>query len=261
MRGLYEAWAFISSTIELILSSSCVICGARGALATPICEGCQSSFTLIEAHCCKVCGRPFGNESVVAHSEGFLCGECRPKKHRWYFDRAFSTFIYDEKMRAAILAFKYKKRFSIGDVLGGLWAPLLSRHIADLEDSDERSRPDLVLPVPLHRKRLRSREFNQAAILARFSGIALGRPVAYDVLARIRDTEYQSRLSPVQKIKNVKGAFKVTEPKVIEDLNVLLIDDIFTTGATVNECAKMMKKAGAASVIVATLKANARSGR
>jgi len=112
---------------------------------------------------------------------------------------------------------------------------------------------DLAVPVPLHRKRLRHRGFNQALIQGhgisqRFSG-----PLLFDNLVRLRSTRPQVELSSHERMENVKGAFGLARPSEFQEKRVLLIDDVFTTGATMNECARVLKEAGAASVTVLTL--------
>jgi len=240
----------LSGVSELVLKCRCAVCGdmTRGEA---VCGRCTSRFRLITEQCCARCGRPLAAEGVAELCDGFLCGDCRLDKPKLHFDRAVSVFVYEGEMRTAILKHKHGKRVGVGKVLGKLWGTQLPVKIEGLLRQDER--PDLILPVPLHESRLREREFNQSAILARHASSALGVRAEYEVLSRIRATEYQSRLTPAQKRQNVKGAFAVTRPEPVRGAAVLLVDDIFTTGSTVNECAKALKKAGARSVTVATL--------
>lgn len=114
-------------------------------------------------------------------------------------------------------------------------------------------RVDMILPVPLHLKRLRQRGFNQAALLCRFLGKRLGVPVRYDVLFRGHWTDPQTRLDRKQRHANVKNAFHVAAPGIIQGSSLLLVDDVFTTGSTVNECARSLRKAGAGEVTVLTV--------
>ena len=112
---------------------------------------------------------------------------------------------------------------------------------------------DLVIPVPLHRTRLRHRGFNQALVLAHGVSERFSVPLLYDNLARLRSTLPQVELSGTARAENVKGAFGLIRPSEVREKRVLLIDDVFTTGATMNECAKTLKEAGAAAVTVFTL--------
>jgi len=234
---------------ELVFRSSCLLCG-KSPSSSLVCPDCESLFQRLGEACCAKCGRPTFEPSAVEDVRYFVCETCL--KERLHFDRAVSIFLYEGAMRNAILAFKYQKRFSIKDVLGPLFA-------GDLPDRLKNGGPgdalgaELIIPVPLHVSRLREREFNQSAILANYLSEAINVPVQYEVLARIRATAFQSMLSRTKRIANVKGAFKVIQRSSVEGANVLLVDDIFTHGATANECAKVLKKAGAKSVIVGTL--------
>ncbi len=235
---------------QLIFRSGCLLCGETQSGAA-VCPGCASTFQRLGSACCAKCGKPRFEPGAVECLSSFVCGVCRTEK--WYFDRAVSTFLYEGRMRDAILAFKYGKRFRIGEVLGRLLARYLPARLTDHPTAGDGTGPDVVIPVPLHISRLREREFNQSAILAKHLATALGVPVQYESLERIRATEFQSMLSPRKRIQNVKNAFKVTHRKAVSGAHVLLVDDIFTHGATANECAKALKKAGAESVIVGTL--------
>ncbi len=234
---------------QLVFRSGCPLCGETQSGAA-VCPDCASTFQQLVSACCAKCGKPRFEPSAVECVSSFVCGACRTEK--WYFDHAVSTFLYEGRMREAILAFKYRKRFSIGEVLGGRLASLLPPRLEN-HPADDGTKPDVVIPVPLHVSRLREREFNQSAILAKHLATALGVPVQYESLERTRATEFQSTLSPRKRIQNVKNAFKVTHRKAVCGAHVLLVDDIFTHGATANECAKALKKAGAESVIVGTL--------
>jgi len=148
-------------------------------------------------------------------------------------------------MRQAILLFKYGGRPSLGSHLGRLMAEAAGG-LCDPRQFD------LLIPVPLHPSRERERGFNQAALLAKEVGSAWGRRVGQRLLHRVRATEAQSGRRP-EREANVKGAFEVAQPDRVEGRRLLLIDDVFTTGATANECAKALLAAGAAEVAVFTL--------
>lgn len=236
--------------LQLVFRSGCMLCG-EAVSGAAICPDCASTFQRLGAACCARCGKPKFEPSAVEGAGSFVCGECRGKKQ--HFDRAVSTFLYEGRMREAILTFKYRKRFRLGQTLGRLLARYVPLRLESHPSANDGIKPDVVIPVPLHVSRLREREFNQSAILARHVATALGLPVQYGALERIKATEFQSTLSPRRRIENVKNAFKVTHRKAVSGAHVLLVDDIFTHGATANECAKVLKKAGAESVIVVTL--------
>jgi ComF family protein len=115
------------------------------------------------------------------------------------------------------------------------------------------ARLDMVMPVPLHTKRLRMRGFNQALLLAVGAAERFNIPLVYDNLVRVRYTRPQVELSGLERTANVQGAFQLARPDAVEDKRILLVDDVYTTGSTMNECAKVLKDTGAAAVIVLTL--------
>ncbi len=115
------------------------------------------------------------------------------------------------------------------------------------------SNVDMIMPVPLHAKRLRQRGFNQALLLAHRMSERHGLPLVYDNLIRQRSTRPQVELKGDERIKNVKGAFTLRQPGKVEEKNIILVDDVFTTGATMNECAQVLKQAGATHVTAFTL--------
>ena len=159
--------------------------------------------------------------------------------------RAAALYEAEGTIRQAILLFKYGGRPSLGRHLGRRMVEAAER-LLDPRDYDR------LIPVPLHPRRERERGFNQAAILAKELGTGWGVPTAHRVLRRFRPTEAQSG-GRRKREENVKGAFRVVRADRVEGRRLLIIDDVFTTGATVNECAKALLAAGAADVAVYTL--------
>lgn len=159
--------------------------------------------------------------------------------------RAATLYEADGTIRQAILLFKYGGRLSLGRHLGRLMVEVADRLLDPREF-------DLLIPVPLHPKREQERGFNQATLLAKEVGRGCGLPVGRRLLRRVRATEAQ-RGARKEREANVKGAFRVDRPEKVNGRRVLLIDDVFTTGATVSECAKALMAAGAAEVAVYTL--------
>jgi ComF family protein len=139
--------------------------------------------------------------------------------------------------------FKYNKKVALADALGALMsrATIEPAHI------------DMIIPVPLHPTRLRNREYNQSLLLADRVSRARHIPLSYDNLVRIRETAPQTELSRAVRLKNLRRAFAVRRPQDVSGKQILIIDDVFTTGTTVNECAKILRKAGASQVYVCTL--------
>ncbi len=228
---------------DLLFPLSCKVCGLnmRSGETPQICGRCWSTIRLLDGPCCPRCGKPFASEAALSHSPDHQCGDCREKPPK--FDRAISAAIYENALAEAIHLFKYSKRASWSKPLGRL----LHTRIPDF------GKLDVILPVPLHSKRLRQREFNQSLLLAREVSLASRIPLQMDNLRRVRWTQPQIELNGDERRKNVRRAFEVKWPDQVQDQSILLIDDVYTTGATVNECARVLKKAGAEVVNVLTV--------
>ncbi len=162
-----------------------------------------------------------------------------------FFDRARAVGAYDGSLRTAIHRFKYDNRSLLAEPLGALLAES-GRQIL------QRERYDIIMPVPLHERRVRQRGFNQSLFLARQVGERWGIALEAEGLKRSRWTDPQTMLPEKVRLKNVRGAFTYRGPGVMYK-EVLLIDDVYTSGSTVNECAKVLKKQGAGIVDVLTL--------
>ncbi len=158
------------------------------------------------------------------------------------FDQALSVGYFEGPLREAIHRFKYSPCRSLGKPLAA-WA---AKHIRPVA-------VDCIMPVPLHVSRLRQRGFNQALVLASELSTGFALPLVYDNLARVRPTRPQVELSGEERVKNVTGAFALRRPGEVRDRDVLLVDDVHTTGATMNECAAVLKDAGAARVTALTI--------
>jgi ComF family protein len=227
-----------TAAVDILLPPRCLSCGAAATAAGTLCAECWRAITFLDRPCCACCGLPFDFEL----GESALCGDCAREPPR--FDRARSAMRYDEASRKLILAFKHGDRLHLAPAFGQ-W---LKRAGAELlRDAD------LIVPVPLHWTRLFARRYNQAALLARALAAQGGPPMAPDWLIRKRRTPSQGRQSAVARRRNVAGAFAMRPGKSIAGLRVVLIDDVLTTGATVSECARILKRAGAKRVDVLTL--------
>jgi ComF family protein len=175
--------------------------------------------------------------------EDHLCGNCRLTPP--HFERARAVGAYAGSLRSAIRQFKYRGGLMFAKHLGQMLAGHGSR-LVTVEALD------LIVPVPLHRRKLRQRGYNQSLELARHAGARWGVPVAAEWLVRHRETPKQTALTRQERFRNVLGAFAWRGP-VLEDKRVLLIDDVYTSGATANECARVLKMSGAGTVEVLTL--------
>ncbi len=185
---------------------------------------------------CEVCGTPFAYDP----GPGTVCGACLAAPPD--FDRGRAAVAYDDASRPLILAFKHGARTDVA---------LTFARWMDAVAGDMARSAHLIIPVPLHPARLRRRRFNQAGVLARSLARMSGRPFDPDSLARRRATPTQAGLTPTQRAKNVSGAFVMRDDAARNRLagaRVLLVDDVYTTGATLSACARTLKRAGAARV-------------
>ena len=217
-------------------------------LAAYCCPDCVSSFMAISSPICNCCGIMFKSRQGQDH----FCGDCitQPKEFRI----ARAAVAYDHQLMAVMHRFKYAGKIQLVGPLGGLVRDAYMRYW-------DRETVDLILPVPLHTKKFRKRGFNQSYLLIRrrksksapMVAEVFDIPVSTDVLIRSKATVSQTGLGRQQRLKNIKGAFRVKIPEKVIAKKVLLVDDVYTTGATVNECARVLLKAGAERVDVLTV--------
>lgn len=205
-----------------------------------LCWGCLSRIELYTHSLCERCG--CFAEGQVAH--GFICGAC--KGARPAFDRARAAGRFAGVLRELVHQFKYGQALWLRQDLLDLLHGCLMAHFAQ-------EAVDVVLPVPLHPVRERERSYNQAALLAQGLAQRIGRRYDARALVRMRQTETQTQLDAAHRRMNMLGAFSVARPAWVTRRNVLLVDDVMTTGATLNECARMLKKAGARTVWAVTV--------
>lgn len=232
-----------------LLPASCVLCGSPlpRLSSAPICDVCWTEFPSGNGASCVRCG---GSLSWAGDAD--LCRECRLVPPP--FTRAVAYGTYQGRLREAIHALKYER---VNPVVRGL-GRMLAQAIARLEG--EAPAEMLVVPVPLHRSKYAQRGFNQARLLAREALRFLGKShpgwrlaLAPGTLMRLRVTASQAGLTPRQRRENVRGAFSVSDAAAVSGRDILLIDDIMTTGATARAAAQALMRAGAESVWVATL--------
>jgi ComF family protein len=227
--------------LNLIFPPLCVSCRMRVGEAHALCAACWNAISFIEGSLCSCCGSPFevdpGSETV--------CGGCLARPHD--FARARSLFRYDDASKPLILAFKHGDRLD--------HAPAFARWL------ERTGRPlfsdaELLVPVPLHRWKLWKRRYNQAAVVAEGLSRIAGLPHDPLVLEKRRATKSQGEMpSAKARRRNVLNAFRVPPEKAarVRGRRILLIDDVFTTGATLNACARALTRAGAARVDALTL--------
>ena len=235
-----------------LLPADCALCGSPLPRLSPvsICDACWTEFPEQTNPVCFRCGGVLtASEAAVSSPACRVCRLAPPA-----FVRAVSCGPYEGRMRDAIHALKYDGLLGAARPLGVMLAFAISR-LAGTAPSDM-----MVIPVPLHRSKHAERGFNQARTLATHALAALRRThpawrlkLAPSTVLRLRATASQASLSPRQRRINVRGAFKVADPAQVQSKDILVIDDIFTTGATVLSVAQELRRAGAASVWVATL--------
>lgn len=218
----------------LLLPGCCVQCGARGQRGVDLCAACRNDLPWNRV-CCARCALPLATNEA-------LCGRCQRSPPE--FDQAHCVLRYDWPASALITAFKFSADLAAGRVLSGL---LIDSLQSCLQQQSLR-RPDLLIPVPLHTDRLGARGFNQSLELSRPIAKALAIRLSVQGLQRVRSTAPQTGLTALRRRRNVRGAFSVNES--VQGLHIALIDDVITTAATVRECARSLKRAGAASVQV-----------
>jgi ComF family protein len=228
-----------TALVDLLFPPLCVSCREPLGGGHGFCAACWGGIAFLDGPMCDCCGLPFEFDPGA----GTRCAACLARPPA--FDRARAIFAYDEKSRGPILALKHADRL---DLVPG-FAHWLERTGATLLEASE-----MIVPVPLHRARLWQRRYNQAAELARALGRRVSKPVALQALARSRPTESQGAMaSAAGRRRNVQGAFKVPEPGRVKDRSILLVDDVLTTGATVEACAQALKRAGASQVHILAL--------
>lgn len=224
-----DGWA--TRALRLLLPPRCLLCGSAGTAGRDLCAGCASDF-VPNAMCCPRCALPL---SVPAP----LCGECLARDPP--FGRAWVPFVYAHPLDLLETRFKFGADLAAGRVLAD---GMVDRAVADRPE-----RPEALVPVPLHAARLRERGYNQALELARSLATAFGIPLRADLLRRLRATPPQTGLDAKTRRRNLRGAFAVAVDAVPPD-HVALVDDVMTTGATLRECARMLRRAGVTRVDV-----------
>lgn len=224
----------------LILPRRCLSCGVPVEGRGTLCADCWPDVQFLSPPFCDACGYPFDYDPGT----GILCGACTARAPT--FGRARAVFVYNDASRGPVLAFKHGDRTDAAPGFARLMVQAASDLLPDA---------DLLVPVPLHRRRLVSRRYNQSALLCIALAADTGLQSVPELLQRTRHTVTQGGLSASARRRNVQGAFKVRQgcANLVRDARVLLIDDVFTTGATVEACSATLLRAGASAVDVLTL--------
>lgn len=225
------------AVLDLLLPPRCPVCREISSAEGRYCHDCWAGLRFITDPVCAGCGTPFD----IDRGADARCGTCLAKPPRYTAARA--AMVYDGSARAVLLGFKHGDR----EYLARIMAPQLVRVGRDWLGSQA-----LLVPVPLHRWRLWRRGFNQAAVLARAVARRSATPLAVDALLRVRATTSSRGLGRRGRARNVAGAFRVARASAVAGRDIVLVDDVLTTGATAEACARMLFRAGARSVRVLT---------
>jgi ComF family protein len=241
-----------------LFPSDCRLCGVPliNISRLPVCEDCLDALRPISGELCSICGErlqspfAFSAEGRSSESGDTLCGLCRRLEPPYVKATAYGS--YESGLRELIHLLKYNQVRPAANVLGRM----LAEAIEDLQPLFNDSEV-LVAPVPLHSGKLAQRGFNQSELIARAAvklKAAGGQlQLSAGLLERRRETKSQIGLSRHQRRENIRGAFVVAKPSEVDGREVLVVDDVFTTGTTVSECARILRRAGASKVYVATV--------
>jgi len=211
----------------------CPLCDERCETGQTLCGPCEADLPWLEGQC-SVCALPLP-------TSGLICGDCL--KHPPTFEHVAVPWRFAFPVDSLITRFKHQSRWPLGRLL----TEQLARHLQYAFD-EGLPRPDVLLPVPLARKRLQKRGFNQAKMLADWLSPALGIPVRSDLLQRIQDTPAQQQLDALARRRNLRQAFALADEPTVRGQHFALVDDVLTTGATAEALARLLKRAGAARV-------------
>ena len=226
--------------LDILFPPKCIICGKvldKNADLL-LCDACETGYKF-KIICCSKCS------GVMTETKRPVCYTCRASKR--YFDGAVSASRYTGMLRKAIHRFKFRGKAHMTKTLAGLI------EYAFIKSGAKAEAFDFVASVPPDMKRYRKRGFDHAGLLGKAASEKLNVPFLDNAAVKIKSNLPQHRLNARQRAANVRGAYKVVKPDEIKGKNILLIDDIFTTGSTANELSRMLKKAGAKYVLVATI--------
>jgi len=240
IRGVRHLW---DGALSLLYPASC--CGCGQPLAWPhFCTRCQVEIRTPQSPMCVLCGAPFGTTGDLDHR----CGRCLAATPSYGRARACAVYAAadraDHPLKAVLQRYKYTPDVSLARPLGRLLAERCPLVIGEYS---------VIMPVPLHVSRLRWRGFNQSQLLARALARRAGVPMDAFSLERVRPTRPQVELDHAERQRNVRHAFQVRRPARVRSQRILLVDDVYTTGATADECSRELMQAGAAVVDVLTL--------
>lgn len=238
----------VDKALELLFPSDiyCICCGnlINSGKRYSLCDECLSEIVWADGHTCEKCGIVLENKEIK------LCPTCMEKSHE--FDRAFTCMLYDYRVREMLHDYKFHGKAYMAEALSDILVDKFS--VSGVA-------ADLVVPVPIHPKKLSERGYNQAGLLAKYFAKKIDIDFAEDILVRTRYKAAMNKLGANERKENIIGSYALTgndyKVKALKGKSVLLIDDIYTTGATADECSRILKNGGALEVNVLTLAAGA----
>jgi len=236
---------FVQGLVDLVYPKICLACKknlkAKANIDDIVCLECWTNIKRNVPPFCHFCGRHLERGNL---KQG-ICPGCI--KNNLQFDRAFSPCVYEGIIKELIHEFKYNNKDHLGKPLSKPMIEFVREYDLPIDYMD------FIIPVPLHKTKMREREFNQAEILSNYLAKEFDKNILSNTLIRYRETLPQAELSENERLSNVKGSFCVREDGFLKGKNLLLVDDVLTTGATASEAAFVLKKAGANIVFVLTI--------
>lgn len=234
-----------SKLVNFIIPQTCYCGELVSSDNTSLCHDCWVKLDYIsQKSSCSKCGYPMDVESFSLDSSNLICPACIKKSPN--FHRCFSIFKYNDFASDLISSFKYFDKTNLSEFFSRAIIQLIKRENIDF---------DLIISVPISKKRLLQRKFNQSSLLVNKIAKSLTYKYSHNVIKRTKHIPPQVSLSREKRLKNVRGAFEISQSKVdlLKGKRILLIDDVYTTGATINEISKILKKAEVANITVITL--------
>lgn len=226
--------------LDIVYPKRCPICMELIPInqEEKICENCIEELPYIQQPRCQKCSKP------IYSQEAIYCFDCIKANH--YYKKGWAVWLYEGAIKDALHRFKYNNNKNYGRILSKEVVTLYSREIYDAEI-------DLIIPVPLYRKKEKRRGYNQAGVIASCIGKYMNIPCSHNCIIKKINTKAQKNLTDKERISNVKNIFKVIDVDLIKGKNILLCDDIYTTGNTISSCAKELLLCGAKDVYFITL--------
>ncbi|MBR3501275.1 MAG: ComF family protein [Alphaproteobacteria bacterium] len=230
--------------INILLPPRCIKCGKILSERNGLCPECYAKIEFISEPYCYCCGHPFADSTGVKFATKQICGNCaKEKKHVFIMQR--SAFVYDENSKDLVIDFKFHDKTVSAEVLANML------FVAGKDIWAEN--PDYLIPVPLHKKRLHSRRYNQSALLCKYLSRKSLVAVDYFSLKRTVNTVPQVSLTGTKRRNNLKKAFVLENSEKFKGKSVVLVDDVKTTGSTLRECALVLRRAGVKNIYSLTL--------